>query len=352
MTLTPVQPDVFFKKTHQERFTVHIDSMELNHFDLLTYHKYRRLNASSLVLSKGTIAVYANPNPNPELAKKDRSATFPNAGIYKLKTDMKIDSVLLRHINVVYTELNAKSHKLGSAYFNNTGGEVLNLTTNAEALQKNKICNISLTSYFMNKGKLDVNMKFDLVDKNLAYSYSGHMGPMNLNVMNSAVMPLAMVKINGGTLKSFDFDIHADVNKSQGKVSVLYNDLKVTILKPDTIENKLKHMTIASFFANIFIIKHNNPDADGAAPRTFMVNYLRPPEFPFFKTVWHTLLIGVRSCAGYGEQKEKEIKTQIAVRATEKEERKAKRVERKQKRAEKRLQKELKKQQQAAAAVE
>ena len=150
----------------------------------------------------------------------------------------------------------------------------------------------------MNKGKLDVNFKFNLADKNLAYSYQGHLGPMSLPGMNLAVMPLAMVKINSGKLKSFDFDIHADIKSSKGKVSVLYNDLKVTILKPDTIGDKLKHMTIASLFANIFIIKHNNPDNPGKVPRSYIVTYRRPPEFPFFKTVWKTLLIGIRQCAG------------------------------------------------------
>ena len=196
----------------------------------------------------------------------------------------------------------------------------------------------------MVKGKLNVAFYFNLTDKNHAYSYKGHMGPMDLTRINPAVMPMAMIKINSGKVKSFDFDIHADIHSSRGRVTLLYNDLKLTLLKPDTAKNKLKRMTIASFFANIFIIKHNNPDNEGETPRSFYVNYPREQDSPFFRSVWKTLLSGIRSCAGYSDKKEKEVKTQLADRALRKKEHKEKKAERKEKRAEKKLEKERKKQ--------
>jgi hypothetical protein len=336
--LNPIRPDLFFDKSRHDRFTIHVDSLQLNHFDFLSYHKYRRFVAGSLILSNGRLGIFANPalpSLDTNRVMKDRSATFPNAGIYRLKTDMKVDSVLLKHIDITYTELNPKSHKIGYVDFKNTGATILNLTTNADALLKNRYCAIVLDTWFMNKSKLDLNFKFDLVDKNLTYSYKGHLAPVNLPVVNPAAMPLAMIKINSGKLNSFDFDIQGDRDGARGKVSILYNNLKVTLLKPDTLQNKLQHLTIASLFANAIIIKHNNPDVAGGVPRSYYVKFKRPADFAFFKTVWKTLLTGIRQCAGYGEQKEKEIKTQLADRKVKKEERKAKRAERKAKREEK-----------------
>lgn len=353
LLLQPLAPDKFFSKSNHDRFTIRIDSMQLNHFDFLSYHKYRTVSGTSLVLNGGSVGVFSKPklpNKNKHTNKVDKSATFPNAGIFHLKTDMTIDSIFLHHINATYTQFNPKSHKTGSAHFNNTSGLALNLTTNAEKLQKNNICTIAVTSYFMDKGKLDVAFKFNLTDKKLAYSYKGHMGPMNLSSINPAVIPMAMIKISSGTIKSFDFDIHADINHSAGRVTLLYNDLKIKLLKPDTVNDKLQHMTIASLFANIFIIKHNNPDNPGETPRSFLVDYPREPDFPFFKSVWKTLLSGIRSCAGYGDKKEKEVKTQLADRAQKKKERKEKKAERKEKRAEKKLEKQQKKQEKEAAA--
>ncbi|QKJ28275.1 hypothetical protein HQ865_00375 [Mucilaginibacter mali] len=347
--LEAANPNQFFDKSKHDRFTMHIDSLQMNHFNYLSYYKYRRFSASSMILSGGRLGIFSRPQlPDPDQLLADRSASFPNAGIYRLKTDLNIDSVLLRRINIKYTELNVKSHKLGYVDFNNTTCRILNLTTNADALTKNKDCIISLQSYFMNKGKLYVDLKFDMADPNLGYSYKGHLDPINLQIVNPAAMTLAMVKINGGKLKSFDFNISGDKNAAHGRVTVLYNDLKVTLLKPDTIQKKLKHMTIESLFANAMIIKHNNPDTPGEAPRSYYVNYRRPPEYAFFKTIWKTLLTGIRASAGYGEQKEKEIKTQIAERKVKKEEHKIKKAERRERRAERKRVKEAKKQLKAA----
>lgn len=344
--VTPISPAQFFDKSKHARFNLHVDSLQLNNFDYINYHKFRRFVASSMVLTKGCLDIFGRPHLQPQARQEpggDRSATFPNAGIYKLNTDLKIDTVLLDRVNISYTELNGKSRKTGTAYFNNTSGSILNLTTNAEALKKNKYCDVTLRSWFMNKSKLTTSFKFDMVDKDLAYSYKGHLDPMNLPVINKTVMPLAMVKINSGKLKSFDFDIHADKYTSRGRVTLLYNDLKITLLKPDTAQKKLKRMMIESLFANAMVIKHNNPDNEGETPRSYFYIYRREPDFPFFKTVWKTLLNGIRLCAGYGEEREQQIKSQMADHAVKKAERKQRKEERKQKRAERKAEKEIKK---------
>jgi hypothetical protein len=105
----------------------------------------------------------------------------------------------------------------------------------------------------------------------------------------------------------------------------------------------MKRMTIESMYANIFILKHNNPDYEGAPARTFFVNNTRPKEDAFFKTVWKTLLTGIKSCAGYGEKKEQEVKSKLADRAIQKAERQVKKAERKANREEKKRAKEEKK---------
>jgi len=347
VNLEPLSAERFFDKTTKDRFTVHVDSLQLNNFDFFNYHKYRKLTASSLVLSNGRLGVFSNPYLSmikKAFAKGDRAVTFPNSGIYRLKTDLIIDTVKLKHFDIGYTELNAKSQKQGYVFFNNTNGVIRNLTTNAVALAKNKYCDASLGTLFMNKGRLDIKFRFDMAGKDLGYSYKGHLGPLNLGVLNQSVTNLSMVKINSGKLKSFDFDIDADRNGSKGRMTMLYNDLKVTLLKPDTVKNKMKHMTIASFFANAIVIKHNNPDNADEAPRSFYVNNPRPLDYPFFKTVWKTLLGGIRQSVGYSDEKEQEMKARADQMKTYKAERKIKKAARIERRAERKKAKELKKQ--------
>ncbi|MDF2430400.1 MAG: hypothetical protein JWP44_31 [Mucilaginibacter sp.] len=334
LTLKPVGSSVFFSKSTKNKFTMHLDSIQLNHFDFLNYHKYRILNASSLVLSKGTAEIFGNPNITQP--KTDRVATFPNVGLFKIKADMKIDTVRVNHINVVYTEYSRKSNKTGSISFNNTSGRFLNVTTNPVALQKNSMSAIQLSTYFMNRGKLNLWINFNLTDTNNSFTLKGNLGPMDLKAVNQATMPLSMVKITSGRLKQLDFDLKADKKKATGKVDVLYNDLKVTVLKPDTTHDNLKRQTIASLYANTFIIKHDNPDVEGGQPRVFYTNFSRTFDMPFFKFVWQTLLSGIKPSVGLDKKTQDATTAMMSNQVIKKQNRKIKKEQRKERRAKRR----------------
>ena len=348
LDLQPVKAEVFFNKSMHDRFKMHLDSVQLNHFNFVSYHKYRTLNASGMVLSNGSLAIFGNPNHNP--VKTDKVKTFPNFGLQQLKADLNIDSIRVNHINVSYTEFNKKSNQTGTIHFDNTSGTILNLTTNKLALQKNNICTVKLASYFMNAGKLNVTFNFNLTDQNFPYSYKGSLESMNLPLVNPAIMPLALIKIHTGTLTRMDFDINANSKVSKGRVAVLYKDLKVTVLKADTNNDRLKHMTIASLFANLMVIKRNNPDEEDEPARSFYVTYNRPQDSPFFNTIWHTLLNGIKPCAGYDDKMQQSVKAKVAGLAVKKQERIDKKAKRKERRAARRMKRELKKQQETAKA--
>lgn len=342
ISLKPIAFNSFFRKSHNDRFTVHLDSLQLNNFNFLSYHKYRTLTGTNLTISNGSIDIFNNPNKSAD--KSDRIRTFPNVGLKKIYADMKIDTLSLHHINVSYNEFNQKSKKAGTISFNNTSGRFLNVTTNDTALKKNNICDIRLTSYFMNRGKLDLSFNFNLTDSENSFNYKGKLGPMDLQNVNPATMPLAMVKISSGHLKQLDFDIKADKNKAEGKVTLLYNNLKVVLLKADSVTENLKHRTFASMFANLFILKHDNPDAEGKTPRSFYVRYQRTPETAFFKSLWQTLLSGLKPAVGLDAKTQKataEMVNQMAQarkdHATKKQLRIQRREERRKKRAEKKL---------------
>jgi hypothetical protein len=148
------------------------------------------------------------------------------------------------------------------------------------------------------------------------------------------VMPLAMVKITSGNIDAFDFDIYADRTSARGRVSALYDNLKISILKVDTVFYDLKQRPIATLYANLFIVKHNNPDIPGGQPRSIYVNYSRTPETPFFKSIWQTLLSGIKPCIGLDKKaKDAAIAMQNEL-AANKQNRKIKKEQRLQRRAE------------------
>jgi len=347
LKLKPVNPDQFFSKSNKDKFTMRLDSLQLNNFDFLNYHKYRRITASSLILNSGSVEVFGNPNNAPPTV--NGVETYPNVGLFKMNIDLQLDTVKVRKINVFYYEHNSKSDKVGTVAFYNTNGRFLNITTRPATLQKNSICAVDLNTMFMNQGKLNLSFTFNLTDNNHSFAYKGRLGPMNLKAINQATMPLTMLKINTGTLKQFDFDIHADKQMSHGKVLFLYNDVKVNILKPDTAHDRLKSRPIETLYANIFILKHDNPDVAGGVPRSFYVNIPRKSETPFFKFAWQTLLEGIKPAIGLDKKKLNETVALVNKMTIDKQNRKIKKEQRQQRRAARRARRAEKKLEKAQA---
>lgn len=343
LTFHPVEPNKFFDKSKKDRFTFNIDTLQLNHFDYLSYHKYRTFHSAALTIRGGSLALFNNPNKKKHPGM-DKINGFPAVQLSKLTTDLQLDTILIKRFNVAYSEYNKKSHQTGTIRFNNTTAKIINVTNNKTALAKNNICMAQITTYFMGQGKLNTQFTFNLTAADAAFSYKGTLGQLEMQAINPATMPFAMVKIQSGVIQKFTFDIHENSKVSKGKVKLLYNGLKVKLLSPDTNMDGFKGKLIESLYANIFIIKHDNPDKPGGIPRSFNINYPRPKDSPFFKTIWHTLLTGIKPSAGLDDKKMQATKVQMTEHELNKQKRLKKRAARKEHRAEKKREKALEKQ--------
>ncbi|MBD1365607.1 hypothetical protein IDJ77_17460 [Mucilaginibacter sp. ZT4R22] len=306
VNLQPVDHVTFFNKVKDDRFTFRVDSVVFNRFDYMNYQKSQDLDVARLAMYKGFFEVYSNYNG--KLQTTDRLVTFPNWAIRNaVKAKFNIDTLDLKRFAVTYRQLNKKSMKTGMIFFDNINARLLNLTNGKELLQKNNIATAGLTSYFMGKGKLNLSFNFNLTDPAYGYSYKGHLGPMDIAEVNPATMPLSLVKITSGRVKSLDFNVHSTQKTSTGTVSFLYSNLQVDVLRKDYTKK-----SVITTLANAFIIKHDNPDDGSNAPRSAKVAFIRPANFPFFKTVWQTILSGIKPCAGVGKAQEEKFKKQSA----------------------------------------
>ena len=342
LSLTPIDGKTFFMRTKKDKYFFQLDSLQLNHFDYLGYHRFRTFSVSSIVAANGAFSLFNNPNGAPGNPAVDKITSFPAYALNEITTDIRIDTTYMHNVSVTYSEYNDKSYETGSVIFTSIKGKILNITNNKAALAKNNICSVNLISNFMGNGRFKVSFNFNLTDPDVPYSYKGELGSMDMGSINAATMPLAMVKITDGNIKSFKFDINANAKVSRGKVELLYNDLKVKLLSPDTNVISFKGKIIESLYANIFIIKHNNPDNPDEAPRTFNVNYVRPKDSPFFRTVWQTLLAGIKPAAGLDEKTEKATEAKMDEAQTNKQIHIAKKAARQQRRAARKAERALK----------
>jgi hypothetical protein len=335
----------FFKTTPSDCFAIKLDSLQLSNFDFKMYNKYHKLYGSKLRLSNGSVHIYDNPAPNDITV--DGSEGFPHVLLRKLKTDIRIDTIQINNTGIFYTEYNPKSGEDGTLSFEKTSGNFLNVTNNKTALQKNNLATANLQTYLMNAGRLNVQFTFNLTDALAPFSFKGHLGAMDLHKVNPIAMPLAMVKIASGNVKSLDFNMNADKRASKGSLMILYNDLKVSLLKKDSADHTLKKMGLASLLANALVIKRNNPDQN-QKPRYYYGSYARNRNITMYTFMWRSLLAGLKSNAGYDASTENTVKQKISDFKNGQADRKAKKAIRQQRRAERRQRRALKQQEKEA----
>ncbi len=340
--MTPVAASVFFAHNpHQwDRYTGRLDEMVMRNFDFQAFRKKQELNIGRLEFKKGLFEVFTNPTGVPK--KTDRIVTYPNWVLRNLTARLNIDTVDVSHIDVIYRAFHKKSKAAGSVIFANTTGRFLNITNKQSIIKQRNKSTAKLTTYVMGKGKLNLACSFNLSD-NYNYNYSGHLGPIDLLAGNAALMPLGLVKFDSGEAKSLDFDIHATKKLFTGKVTFLYNDLKISLLNHNPLTGYTEQ-PLKTLFANLLVVKNNNPDDPGAAPRSASVTYVRPPEVAFFGSMWAALLSGIKPCAGVGKARQQANDTPT----TKKEQRMQARALKKAEKKAKKEEKQIKKRQQAA----
>ncbi|MBS1500535.1 MAG: hypothetical protein JST32_00635, partial [Bacteroidetes bacterium] len=118
LDVEPVKAEVFFNKSYHDRFKIQLDSLQLDHFDYESYHKYRIVDARSMTLSTGSVAIFGNPRQSPK--NTDRIKSFPHFALRQVNANITVDTIHAHHVDVFYTEFNNKSNQTGTVKFINT----------------------------------------------------------------------------------------------------------------------------------------------------------------------------------------------------------------------------------------
>jgi hypothetical protein len=240
---------------------------------------------------------------------------------------------------VIYKEYNKSAAAPGPVLFANTTGRFFNITNKPEIIKQHDSSRINLTTYLMGKGRLDLGVNFAL-SGTYGYDYKGHLGPMNLQDGNSVVMPLGLVKFVSGDVKSLDFKIRSTPKTSIGKITFLYSDLKVALLKHDP-QNGYTKKPLVTLFANLIVLKTDNPDNGNSTPRSADVAYVRPLSVPFFGSMWSALLSGIKPCAGLGKSQKEAPGAEMSQKDQKAQAKAMKKADKKAQKEQKKLKKEM-----------
>jgi hypothetical protein len=312
-------------KVQRNRYTVNVAEMQLNKIDYNTLNINRRLVASGLILKQADVSIFLNRSMPDSL--RDRGMNFPQLSLQRFNLSSIIDTVTIQDSRVNYSEYNPDSRRKGTVIFSKINGHILNLTNDSTRLRENAKSEARLTALLMDRGRLNVNMNFDLASPNGAFNFKGNVGRMDADMFNAAIRPLSLIEIKSGSLKQMLFSGAGSTSGVKGSLAVYYNNLKIALLERSEKTTWLKRRGIASIFANVLIIESENP-SPGRRVRTVNFNYKRPQHSSFFNMIWKGLSSALLGSIGLDADTQREIKSRLQRMEVERFQREERRDER------------------------
>lgn len=291
-------------KRQNERYKISFDSIIVKDIQFHQLIDRRRVKSSNVTLNNGSVYVFLNREKPQKTI--DKGINFPHLALRRLKWDVIADTVVIKSTNIAYTEYNPKTQANGTVYFKDLSGRIFNVTNDAASLAKKHMADAYLQTYIMGKGKIDIHIAFNLVDKKGAFSYDGTVGPMSFAALNPLTKPMAMMATKSGQVQSMEFNIKGNVDGAQGRLVLKYTDLNISIMKKDGDDN-LKKSGIISFLANALLLDSANPKGKDPLKIAYPV-YQRPREASFFNLMWKTVFEGLKVSVGITKDKEDKLK--------------------------------------------
>jgi hypothetical protein len=299
--MIPMYPELPFSRKYKygkDRYDLNFDEISLAGVDFIKLNTEGSLYARSLKIGPAKAGIFVN-RELPLPPNFDKVRNFPHVAVRRIPMPTVIDSVIIKNIDVAYTEYNPISEKKGTIYFQNLTGRITNLTNDSSRLAKDNHAIASLSALIMKTSRINVRIDFNLTDQNAAFHYKGSVGPMNMTVLNPMAKNMGLVEIEKGMMQKTDFDIRANSRGSSGTVHFYYTDLKIKLLSEAEDGRAPKKKGFLSFLANTLLIKNSNPDK-GEAPRVARTTFTRTPAASFFNELWKGVFIGIRETVGLG----------------------------------------------------
>ncbi|MEM8887533.1 MAG: hypothetical protein AAGD28_06065, partial [Bacteroidota bacterium] len=238
-----------------------------------------------------------------------RRPPFPQEMIMQLPLAVKLDQVDIMGGAVNFQLRTGFRRQPGFVYLTDIDASIKYISNDPEYLDVNPLLTTTLTANatLMKTGQLQAKFLFALQDTLNSYSFTGSVGPWDMQELNSIMIPAGRIRIKQGIIKSTNFEVFADKYESRGNMVMRYNDLKVSVLDEKGGEqDAVKRRPLISAIANTLVVKQDNPN------RRFLrygkIRYEVNPEKGFVNHWVQAVLSGVKSSVGMEEVGEKDKK--------------------------------------------
>ena len=279
-------------------FNIVIKDLKIYNFDLEKAFENKGFYMDSIKMSEVSVEIYKDKRKPFDLSRRPK---FPQQLLREMKSPLLIPKISLEKSELIYEEKLEDKNILMKATMNDLKVNLFNVTSIKK--YREAPLKIDLSSKFMGKADLHVDMLLPLADNQETFYFSGFLGPSSMTYYDSAIIPAIGLKVLNGRIESLSFKASANNYKSQGTMKLKYHDLEAEVFKPKNSEKS----GFLSWSVNNLIHK-SNPGKNGEL-REATMKFDRDLYKGFGNILWKTVQSGiVNTIAPFGMTTEKEAK--------------------------------------------
>lgn len=289
------------KKENVTMTKLMFDTLRFEQLDFQRIIDDQQTVAAKVQLKNGTVDLYSDKRYTKYPVNKVGQS--PHQKLLQASKLLRIDTLLVDNISVTYHQFSDKYNQEGSISFEHAQGYLSNVTNDLSRLEQDRFMRANLSAKIMGAGTLHAKFGFDMLSEEGFHTYQGTLGSMNATAFNRILRPLLNVEIASGNIHRVAFNMEGNDYRNWGDFEFDYDDLKINLLHKPQDGDQKGSKKLASFLVNELIINNSNPSPDGVYLQG-KINYTREAEHTFFKTVWQSLLEGIKQCAGISPERE------------------------------------------------
>jgi hypothetical protein len=288
--------DAFVKSlpAQADRFDFTLNNIHCHKIDMQKLLN-ETLLADSIFIRSSSFKIYRDLSIQRD--NKNRVGSYPHQALAKISIPVHIKKLILVNCFVEYKEKNPRTNMAGKIRFHDMAAAITNISNMDEAVTQNNIMRVSVTARFLNTAPLKVKWSFYLQHPKGKFDVEGNLAAMRFKDANTVTQPLGPAKLEDGHLHNLQFKLAGNDYGINGKVKMVYENLKITVLEKEKGSRKLDKKELASLAAN-FMIKNSNPAGKKDEPRVVNVDMPRNTNRSIFYLAWKALFKGIKETAG------------------------------------------------------
>src|SRR6201991_2515772 len=275
----------------KDRYDFLLEDISLQDIDRESLWR-KELVTETMTIRNSSFKVYRDLSRPPDTTSK--VGKYPQQLLMRLPFPVNIRRLTFEHSFIEYKEKNAKSDSAGRLRFFDANATLTNVTNRKRDIVRDNKCVLKFKARLLNKTPVDARLVMLLNDPHGKFSIEGDIGAIDVTALNPLTRPMGLARMEKGTINKLHFNIAGTDSMSDGSVLLLYDNLKISLLKKDEEEGTMNKKVLVSLFAN-FVIKNSN---SGENPRVAEVHFDRILNKSFFNLIWKTLFKGIKQSVG------------------------------------------------------